>query len=345
MEFNFPDNKTIFFGTIQNSLLMNGRPHFQDINILNPLDNMIEINGVSYFFTYLNGGISGNKGGNSILLRLYQTDLIDTENPIYEDPTCILKVSKCKKSSNPKYIKRNEMRFLKEIEALIACNKKNFQNIIKIYHHGICNIKHCFNDGFEQHYFYTMEYAENDLKTYVESNHESIGLAEKLSLCKSLCEGLKELSDLGYYHRDIKPDNIFVIDKNWKIGDLGLISERGKENEIDETAEQIGPRGWMSPESMNKYLCEGKGFNYPHNCLIDHQSDIFQLGKVFWYIFQHNAPIGTVKERDFLLKNTRIYSVIKTMLNHSTVTRYKDIDEVIDLLKIIELKFLKKQVA
>jgi hypothetical protein len=52
----------------------------------------------------------------------------------------------------------------------------------------------------------------------------------------------------------------------WKIGDLGLIDDRNINFSLDKIAEQIGPRGWMSPESMNKYLTEGKGFNYKYQC-------------------------------------------------------------------------------
>jgi serine/threonine protein kinase len=180
---------------------------------------------------------------------------------------------------------------------------------------------------------------------FIEKMHDELSVSEKLNLCRSLSEGLKELCSLGYYHRDIKPDNIFIINDVWKIGDLGLLAERDKEDEIDRIGEGIGPKGWMSPESMNKYLCEGKKFLFIHNCNIDHQSDIFQLGKVFWYIFQYNAPIGTVKEKDFFIKNTRIYAVIKTMLNYSKKKRYKKIDEVIWLFKLIEAKMLKKMVA
>ena len=148
------------------------------------------------------------------------------------------------------------------------------------------------------------------------------------------------MESLGYYHRDIKPDNIFMIDDQWKIGDLGLISERYKESEIDKDAELIGPRGWLTPESMNKYLCEGKSFKYSHDCIIDHQSDIFQLGKIFWYIFQHNAPIGTVKSKDFNIKSEGIFPILKTMLNHSKKRRYKRIDEIIHLLKPIENRLI-----
>lgn len=345
MEFTFPDNKAISYGAIQNIKSQNERIVFENIDILNPKDNLIEIDGVSYFFTYLKGAIPGNKGGNSLLLKLFQSQSIDTENVEYGEPDLILKISKFKKSSSPRFIDSNEKRFLKEIDALKACDEKKFQNIIKLYHEGVCKIKNFRNNVFDQHLFYTMEYAEFDLKTYIELNHFDLGLDEKISLCISLCEGLRELYSLGYYHRDIKPDNIFMTGDAWKIGDLGLLAERNKQNEIDKVAEPIGPKGWMSPESMNKYLCEGKGFGYKHNVIIDHQSDIFQLGKVFWYIFQQNAPIGSVKEKDFFIKNSRIFAILKTMLSHSKQTRYKTIDEVIKLLKLIEVDLFKRLVA
>ena len=345
MTFNFPDNKTIFKGTIQTYNEMNGKLYFNNIDILSPKDNLIEISGVDYFFTYLEGAIPGNKGGNSILLKLYDSQSINLDNIEYNEPDLILKIAKYKKSNNPKWADKSEKRFVKEIEALIDCQNHSFQNIIKIYHSGECRIKDSYSGKFNEHLFYTMEYAKFDLKQYIESNHDSLSTYEKLSLCISLCEGLKELNSLGYYHRDLKPDNIFIINDVWKIGDLGLIDDRKKTNDIDKVAEPIGPKGWMSPESMNKYLCEGKNFNFQHNCIIDHQSDIFQLGKVFWYIFQHNAPIGSVKEKDFFIKNSRIYSVLKTMLSYSKQRRYKDVDEVIKLWRLLEKDMFRRMVA
>ena len=345
MNFNFPDNKTINKGIIQNYNEKNGKYHFEDIDILAPKDNLIEIDGIGYFFTYLGGSTPGNKGGNSILLKLYDSQSIDIDDIEYNEPDLVLKISKFKKSYKPQWADKNEKRFLQEIEALNDCQKRNFQNVIKVFHNGICKIKNCFTEKFDEHYFYTMEFAEFDLKNYIEINHGSLDIDEKLSLCISLCEGLKELYSLGYYHRDIKPDNIFIVNNVWKIGDLGLADDRKKPNLIDKVAEPIGPKGWMSPESMNKYLCEGKNFEYKHNCTIDHQSDIFQLGKVFWYIFQYNAPIGSVKEKDFYVKNSRIYAVLKTMLSHSKQRRYKDVSEIITLWKLVERDLFKKMVA
>ena len=149
------------------------------------------------------------------------------------------------------------------------------------------------------------------------------------------------MKKLGYYQRDIKHDNIFIIGGyKWKIGDGGLLEDRKSET-LDGVAEFIGPRGWITTEAMNKYLCEAYGYTFKHNCSIDHKSDIFQLGKVFWYIFQHNAPIGNIKESDFLIKENGIFPIIKTMLNYSKKSRYNNIDEITKLLKKIELRVLK----
>lgn len=334
MEFTFPDNLTLFNGSLKN-FGTNG--WFTDIDIQQPNNNVIDLDGISYFYTYLSG-TAGNKGGNSLILKLYESQFIDVENIEYGDPELILKISKFKKA---RFESRSEMRFEQEITALRRCNEMSLQNVVKLFHSGVCKIKNSTRNSYDSYQFYTMEFARTDLKSYIETYHEQLRFDEKLRLCLSLSEGIKELNDLGYYHRDIKPDNIFMIEDEWKIGDLGLVSERDKVDAIDNIGEFIGPRGWLSPEAMNKYLCEGKGFLYNHNCKIDHQSDIFQLGKVFWYIFQYNAPIGSVKEKDFLIKSPTVYSIIKRMLSHSKAKRFANIDEIIYLLNICEEKHFK----
>lgn len=158
-------------------------------------------------------------------------------------------------------------------------------------------------------------------------------------MCLQIAQGIKELNDLGYYHRDIKPDNVFLINGTWKVGDLGLIQMRNKPS-LDREGELHGPRGCLSPEAMNKYLSETvNGNNF--DCNIDHQSDLFQLAKVFWYILQGNAPIGCVRESYFLPQNPSLYSLIRQMLNHSKKKRPATIDIVITDLKNIVSKYYK----
>lgn len=303
-------------------------------------ENYLRLDDVEYFVSFLNSDFKSNKGGNSFVFALYVAQTYNEDAM----PERVIKISKYPEPYN--YI-RNKIRqkninkrFRQEIEALYDCKQRDVGNVIDIAFDGnlICRTS---EDGeFEVSFpFYVMEYAEYDLKSYLEEENEEYDEASRVELCLQIAQGIKELNDLGYYHRDIKPDNIFMINGTWKVGDLGLIQMRNKPS-LDNKGELVGPRGWLSPEAMNKYLSEnveGKNFD----CNIDHQSDLFQLAKVFWYILQGNAPIGCVKESDFLLRNSSLYSLIKQMLNHSKKRRPASVDIVIDNLQKIVNKYYK----
>jgi serine/threonine protein kinase len=297
-----------------------------------PKDNPIVINNKDYFLGYLDSSFKGNKGGNSRVFALFDAQYYDEEENEHT-PVSAIKISRYwnrERSGIIEYTEKNK-RFNNEVTALFSCKEKKCSNIVDIEITG-----HIYNKTDKKYYpFYIMEYAESDLKQFIEA--EKLSINEKVKLCLRIAQGLKELDDMNYYHRDLKPDNIFIIDSDWKIGDLGLVAFRNLDS-IDNLNEFIGPRGWITPEAMNKYLTENKNLEYNFDCTIDHQSDIFQLGKVFWYIMQGNAPIGCVRTMDFRENNTEIYALLRTMLNHSKKKRYKHIDEVIAILKRISEK-------
>lgn len=301
-------------------------------------DNYLRLDDVDYFVSYLNSEFKSNKGGNSFVFALYVAQTYD-EDAI---PERVIKISKYPEPyKNDKIRPKNiNKRFRQEIDALYDCKQRNVGNVIDISFDGNLVCRTCEDGNYEVSFpFYVMEYAEYDLKSFLEEENEMYDEASRVELCLQIAQGIKELNDLGYYHRDIKPDNIFMINGTWKVGDLGLIQMRNKPS-LDKEGELLGPRGWLSPEAMNKYLSEkveGKNFD----CNIDHQSDLFQLAKVFWYILQGNAPIGCVKESDFLLRSSSLYSLIKQMLNHSKKRRPASVDIVIDNLQKIVNKYYK----
>lgn len=301
-------------------------------------ENYLRLDDVDYFVSYLNSEFKFNKGGNSFVFALYVAQTYD-EDAI---PERVIKISKYPEPyKNDKIRPKNiNKRFRQEIDALYDCKHRNVGNVIDISFDGNLVCRTCKDGNYEVSFpFYLMEYAEYDLKSFLEEENEMYDEASRVELCLQIAQGIKELNDLGYYHRDIKPDNIFMINGTWKVGDLGLIQMRNKPS-LDKEGELVGPRGWLSPEAMNKYLSEkveGKNFD----CNIDHQSDLFQLAKVFWYILQGNAPIGCIKESDFLLRNSSLYSLIKQMLNHSKNRRPASVDIVIDELSRIVKNYYK----
>ncbi len=305
-----------------------------NINFDDIKSNYISVEKKEYFFNNLSN--DGNKGGNSLILKLFsKEDLTDKTSFDQASPIAILKLMKF-----PFLIKRfkgrdnniyydSHKRFLNEIQALKACSLLKNENVINIYDYGECVIDNQF------YLFYTMEVADYDLKSYIEANHDKLEFDNKVQLCLELLDGINQLDRAIFFHRDIKPDNIFFVGNVWKMGDLGLVDGKDLNYRIKEEGKFIGPRGWVSPEVMNKYLSENKGFKYFYDCKIDHQSDIFQLGKVFWYIFQYNAPIGNIIDQDFNKENEKVFAILNKMLQHGKERRFKNVSEIIPLFQEI----------
>lgn len=299
-------------------------------------NNVITIDNIDYYAYYVNQGYKNSKGANSFVFVLYQAqNYIDYENSI---PDQVIKISNKRDYSETRKSEQNK-RFYREIEALKQCKKREIHHVVTISFSGQLSCMAKNRNGVDKPFlfpFYTMEYASSDLKNYMENN--KILFPDKINLCLQIANGLKELKDIGYYHRDLKPDNILMFDDTWKIGDLGLIAFRDKDSIYDKKNDFIGPKGWLSPEAMNKYL-QSDNNKYKFDCNIDHQSDVFQLGKVFWYILQGNAPIGNICRSDFFDDHDDVYNMLKYMLNHSKKKRPEYIEYVINELNRIMQKY------
>jgi len=269
--------------------------------------NILEHEGVFYNIEKLseNAGNRGGKGGNSNVFKLQDPN---------DDEWYIVKFCNYPLNANQDWLRKRIYRFESEITALGLASKLNSENIIKMYFSGEKSI------SGKRYRFYVMEKGEMDLTEYLEK-HE-ISIQQKVLMCSEILKGVKQLhDDVKVYHRDIKPDNIFFVGSIWKIGDLGLIDYRDQDETLDDLKEKIGPYGWLSPEVTNKMLCEGTVLQDNFSCEIDSSSDIFQLGKLFWYIFQGNIPIGQVSKEDFLISDNSLFVIIQLMLQHSKKRR------------------------
>ena len=272
--------------------------------------------GNKYKLEYLgNKGRFSGKGGNSSVYKLINKD--GSSDKVIKFFSMHKPYPGATKSYRKKY-----GRFIKEIEVLNTLKNEGVQNIVNIIDDGLADI-----DGLEYPY-YIMEKADKDLTDYILTNHETIDIQSKLGLFYEIVKSLQNLHKYKYYHRDIKPDNIFMFREGdgdeakfvWKVGDLGLVAERWKD--VDYKGEKIGPFGWLSPEAMNKFLTEEAGFGF--DCMIDFKSDVFQLGKLFWFIIQGNVPIGQLLVDDLIqgepVKN-EVYTLIFEMLRYNKPQR------------------------
>jgi serine/threonine protein kinase len=308
------------------------------IDLEKPYENIIQIENIDYIPYYLDNDNPGNKGGNSHILKLVSAQDFDEDEGYPRVPDQVIKI--CKLWID-RFEKPKSKRFKREIDAIRNCTQENVPNVIRIENFGQASIANQ-QKRTSKHWFYTMPFADNDLSSFLSQNN--LSLLVRVELCLEICRSLAQIWKSGYYHRDIKPDNILFLGGYWVMSDLGLAHHREEdiELELEPRGEWIGPRGWMSPESMNKYLCEKAPWAVLYDSKIDHRSDIFQLGKVLWYILQGNSPIGGIRRNDFKWKNDDLYQVIRTMLNHSKIRRQLNIGDVINSLERIQKKLERK---
>ena len=140
-----------------------------------------------------------------------------------------------------------------------------------------------------------MEYVElGDLATFVANPLTEI---DTRSIARQLLEGLTVLHEQSWAHRDLKPQNVFVISgpPDWwiKIGDFG-ISKRNRDNE---TCWQtvIGTRDFMAPEvtqDLDEDEIESDDDNPGYTVAVD----IWSLGCVLYWLLTKENPFPTRKQ-------------------------------------------------
>jgi serine/threonine-protein kinase len=124
--------------------------------------------------------------------------------------------------------------------------------------------------------FIIMEYLEGkDLAHFIDE-HGPLPVADAVQYVVQACEGLAEAHSRGIVHRDIKPDNLFLVERNdgWrsvKIVDFGiskaaLAGAAGGNQPGHQTTEILGSPYYMSPEQLRS----------TKNA--DHRADVWSLG-------------------------------------------------------------------
>jgi len=179
-------------------------------------------------------------------------------------------------------------RFIHEAQAASALNHPNVVVIHEI-------------DEFDKQMYIVMEYCQGEtLKQLIEK--ETLYLEKVLEIGIQVCEGLTAAHEKGVIHRDIKPDNIKVTPKGRvKIMDFGLAKLKGSAK-LTSTGSTLGTVAYMSPE-------QAQGME------VDHRSDIFCFGVVFYEMITGRLPFEGEHEAAI------IYSIVNE--TPEPLARYK----------------------
>ncbi len=146
------------------------------------------------------------------------------------------------------------------------------------------NIVEVFDVEVEaDNYYYVMEFLEgHSLRTELEKRHEAMTPEEYWPYLSQVAEALDFAHTMNVVHRDVKPDNIFILkDGRVKITDFGIARAVDfEETKLTKTGVMLGTLAYVSPEQLQ----DAKN--------VDHRADIFSLGVVSYEALSKQIPFS-----------------------------------------------------
>jgi serine/threonine-protein kinase len=164
-------------------------------------------------------------------------------------------------------------RFRREAE---IASRLRHPNVITIYDFGRAQDGTCY---------YVMELLEGESLRELVKRDGPMSLRRAVDVIEQACRGLAHAHEQGAVHRDIKPHNIMVQQLDGrdfvKVLDFGLVKalEQDEEEQLTSTGQVLGTPQYMPPEQAG-----GEG--------VDHRSDLYSMGGVFYYCLTGTSPYG-----------------------------------------------------
>ncbi len=190
-------------------------------------------------------------GGMAVVYKAYDS---------IEDRIVAIKILKEEFASNEEF----QRRFKNESKAIAILSHPN---IVKVYDVS-------FGDLIQ---YIVMEYIDGiTLKEYIERN-TNLQWIDAVNFTIQILRGLQHAHDKGIVHRDVKPQNIMVLnDKTIKVTDFGIA--RFARNEYKTiTDKAIGSVHYISPE-------QAKGE------VTDEKTDIYSVGVIMYEMLTGSLP-------------------------------------------------------
>jgi eukaryotic-like serine/threonine-protein kinase len=166
--------------------------------------------------------------------------------------------------------KEGEFRDRFKREAATA-KRLNHPNIVTVYD----------VDTTRNNFFYVMEYLEgHSLRRYLELKGGRLSARDFWPILAQVVAGLSFAHTMNVVHRDVKPDNIFILkDGTVKITDFGIARVADfEETHLTKTGVMMGTLAYVSPEQLQ----DAKN--------VDHRADIFSLGVVSYEALSGQLP-------------------------------------------------------
>ncbi|MCB0355095.1 MAG: protein kinase, partial [Bdellovibrionales bacterium] len=196
--------------------------------------------------------------------------------------------------------------------------------------------------------YLSMEYApDGDLRQYAESLGGKLSPTQCELFLLQAAEALDFIHKAGILHRDIKPDNLLVVDQqNIRLGDFGVAILPGEVSSLEELQRGVGTMSYMSPEVLS-------GAPY------DRRSDIYALAVTMYEMLSGFHPFEGVPLAEQVNKRQNsnipplnslvssipehLASAIMKAMDYSPTKRYQSCREFIQGILQIKAKQLSEK--
>lgn len=177
----------------------------------------------------------------------------------------------------------NDEKFVRRFQReAISASSLNHPNIVEMYDVGE-------DDG---KYFIVMEYLEGQTLKSLIKKRGNLTLAEVIDIMLQLTSGLACAHDSYIIHRDIKPQNVLILeDGTVKITDFGIAMALNS-NELTQTNSVMGSVHYLPPEQAN-----GSGATI--------KSDIYSLGILMYELLTGKLPFKGENAVEIAIKQMR----------------------------------------
>lgn len=191
------------------------------------------------------------------------------------DRNVAIKVLRGDLANDEKFVRRFQR------EALAASSLSN-PNIVEVYDVG--------EDNGE--YYIVMEYIEGKHLKQLLKKRGKLTVSEAVDIVSQITEGLSVAHDSYIIHRDIKPQNIMILENGLvKIADFGIAMAMNS-TQLTQTNSVMGSVHYLPPEQAS-----GKGATL--------QSDIYSIGILFYELLTGKLPFKGENAVEIALKHLK----------------------------------------
>ncbi len=157
--------------------------------------------------------------------------------------------------------------------------KREAYTIARLKHANIVDvIDICIDDDS---FYYVMEFLDGDsLRKDLRRRGGRMTVEQLYPVVAQVGEALSLAHSMNIVHRDVKPDNIFILkDGTVKLTDFGIArAAEFEESNLTKTGIMMGTLAYVSPEQLQ----DAKS--------VDHRADIFSLGVVCYEALSGTTP-------------------------------------------------------